>query len=356
MSHLTVLIGDKPSTKHYTIDEATGRTQKGKVSTSYYHDSYTVPIDNLADMYEALEVVREDPNAFIIRGRGREDMMKHIRRTKDDPANFFEEATQWICFDFDGLTEINLSVKEFYQGNGVEGSDGIIGPVIKLLPPEFHNVDCIYQWSSSAGLYYNDEPIKPGINLHLFFWLDRPVTDKELTAWFKDPVYKHLIDVSVFRTMTPIFVGNHIVKDDRIVDVIPDDAKFGIWPGWRGEVKVPEIDYSPLEQVFLSSLELPEGTTDAILQQLYALGAIYKSSGSWFKLKHPGERTPGDWHIAKADPKVVHHHVHKSKRIDNWIRDFYHIDPTFDLPLGERTGADAARAFKQHQNRFKKLF
>lgn len=331
-SHLTVLIGDQASTKHYTIDADTDRPLKGKVKTSYLHDSYTVPVSNLADFYEALDSVRSNPNAFIIRGRGREDMMTKVRRTKDDPANFYEQATQWICFDFDSL--MNVSDGNVPWDEVMRFPDCVQYIIRHCLPDEFSYVDCIYQWSSSAGLYYKDKPIKEGINIHLFFWLDRAVTDKELKAWFKE--YKEPdFDPSVFRTITPIFVGNHIVKDDRIIDTIPDDEKFGIVLGEQSEVRVPEIDTNVLETWLLESMAMPEDTTNEILQQLYTIGAIYKSTGAWYKLKHPGERTPGDWHIRKTDPRVVHHHAHNSKRIDRWIKDFYGVDAAFKLPQEE---------------------
>lgn len=331
-NYLTVLIGDQASTKHYTIDADTDRPLKGKVKTSYLHDSYTVPVSNLADLYEALASVRSNPNAFIIRGRGREDMMTRVRRTKDDPANFYEQATQWICFDFDSLMTVgDMSWDEALKF----GNDECIYEIIRnYLPKEFQFVDFIYQWSSSAGLYYKDQPVKEGINIHLFFWLNRAVTDQELKAWFKH--YKEpAFDLSVFRTITPIFVGNHIVRDERIIDCIPDDEKFGILEGripLRKSVQVPEIDTNVLEQWLLDSMTMPEDNVSEILQQLYTLGAIYKSTGAWYKLKHPAEKTPGDWHIRKTDPKVVHHHAHNSKRIDRWIKDFYGVDATFKLP------------------------
>lgn len=340
-NYLTVLVGDQPSTKHYTIDADTDIPLKGKVKTSYYHDSYTVPVDNLADLYEALESVRSNPNAFIIRGRGREDQMSKVRRTKDDPANFTEQPTQWICFDFDSL--------EGFTGY----SDDTVQSIIKqCLPAEFHVADYIYQWSSSAGLYYKEQPIKPGINIHLFFWLDRAVTDRELKAWFKSYA-EPKFDTSVFRTITPIFVGNHVVRDERIVDTIADENKFGICQGiipLRSTVIVPEIDTNVLETWLLESMAMPEDTTSEILQQLYTLGAIYKSTGAWYKLKHPGEKTPGDWHIRKNDPKVVHHHAHKSKRIDRWIKDFYNVDAAFKLPDDDEITSHVKKFVKYAQD------
>jgi hypothetical protein len=333
-SHLTVLIGDKASTKHYTIDPITDRAQKGTVKTSYLHDSYTVPVSNLVDLWDAILTVRNDPKAFIIRGMGREPILTQVRRTKEEPDNFHEEPTQWLCFDFDELPyNSTVPIPQLLGSMDCNRMGQFINDNIikQYLPKEFHNIACIYQWSSSAGLMYKDQVIKQGINLHLFFWLDRAVNDRELKTWLDkgDLIW----DMSVFNTVTPIFVGNHIVRDPAITDYIDDSNKVGfVLNQEHVEVTVPEIEVKNVDDL-LQSLEMPEDTVSDILQQLYNLGAIYKSSGSWFKLKHPGERTPGDWHIRKSDPRVVHHHAHKSKRVDRWIKDFYHVDTTFKLPV-----------------------
>ncbi|MDA9954562.1 hypothetical protein N9D61_09710 [Planktomarina sp.] len=47
---------------------------------------------------------------------------------------------------------------------------------IQQLPVEFQPADFCYHFSSSMG-------IKAGINVHLWFWLDRPCSDNEMKAW-----------------------------------------------------------------------------------------------------------------------------------------------------------------------------
>lgn len=348
-THITILEGDKASTKHYTIDPETNTAKKGHVSTSYMHNSVTVEIDNLADMFEVLESVRTNPNAFIIRGKGVEDVQVGVRRTKEDPQNFVEAPTAWVCLDFD---EWKLDDDEYLCRDKNMTRDVFAPPrtsheaiehIIRYdLPPEFRNASYIYQWSSSAGLEYEGRPVKEGTNLHLFFMLDRALIDRELTAWLEtigeQRYRKRVFDTSVFRTITPIFVGNHIVKDPRIADVIEDSRKFGVVVKDLLEVPVPAIEIRE-QHINLDSVSFE--TTNDILQKLQEVGAVYKRSGSWIKLRHPREKTPGDWHVRYDSPTMAHHHVKKSMPITEWLREFYGIDFAYKKTIS--TGAYLAK-------------
>ena len=121
-----------------------GVATSGKVKTSYYHDSATVRIENLCDLYERLAFVRQDPNAFIIRAAGIHDAQRRVLRRLSEPENFKEEATAWVCLDFDKY-EVPPSIERTSQ-------DAIEYLIETILPAPFRNVSYIYQWSSSAGL------------------------------------------------------------------------------------------------------------------------------------------------------------------------------------------------------------
>lgn len=342
-THITILEGDKPSTKHYTINSETNTAEKGKVSTSYLHNSVTTEIENLADLYTVLESVRTNPNAFIIRGKGVNDMQKDIRRTKEDPQNFIEEPTAWVCLDFDewilksdeeSSAKANVQIDLYAPPRHHHAA---IEHIIQWdLPKEFRNASYIYQWSSSAGLEYEGKPVKKGTNLHLFFMLDRALIERELIAWLENISPK--FDTSVFRTVTPIFVGNHITKDERIVDVIEDSRKFGVVVKDQLEVPVPDIEIKE-QHINLDSISFE--TTNDILQKLQEVGAVYRRTGSWIKLKHPGEKTPGDWFVKYSNPTWVGHHVKKSMPITEWLKEFYGIDFAYKKPIS--TGDYMAR-------------
>ena len=278
---------------------------------------------------------------YIIRAQGLDDIQCRVRRRllndENPDAHFYEMPTAWICCDFDKY-EVPPSINP-------RSAEAIEYLIETILPTEFKNVSYIYQWSSSAGLDYQGHPVKAGTNVHLFFYLDRAVFNTELEAWFSRQI-KDGFDGSTFRTVTPIFVGNHIVRDPDIEDAIPDADKFGIVAKRHIEVHVPAIKMLPRPAA--SADLLPAETSDKILQTLKDLGAIYKRTGGWIKLKHPLERTAGDWHIRPSTPQVVHHHVHKSKRVDRWLKDFYGFD--LDIDFNDSRSPRAGFAQQQAMN------
>jgi hypothetical protein len=319
MSHITIMTGDQPSIKKYKIVD--NKCEKGQVDQAFLHDSITVDVENLVDLYDVLSLVREDSRRYVIRGRGVDSDQSDVRRLKfseDTPdGHFWEDYTSWICLDFDKY-EVPANISR----TSIEAIEWLIQ---NELPKEFHDVAYIYQWSSSAGLEYNNEAIKDGTNVHLFFWLDRGLLNDELTTWFEPEILKGF-DSSTFRTVTPIFVGSYVEKDLTIIDVIPEDEKFGIIAKSHFEVTVPNIQSRP-KQVINQVVDID--LNHEILAKLKEIGSVYKRSGGWIKLKHPLEKTKGDWHIKPDSPQVVHHHVKKSMRVDKWIKEFYGLDAKF---------------------------
>ena len=338
--------GDKPSTKIYTIDSTTGTCEKGKVDQAYMHDSTTITINNLVDLYDVIWYAREESHRYIIRGHGVETHQQLVRRTKLQEDNvegkFYEEPTSWICCDFDKYIVPNVN------RTSIEAIEWLIK---NELPKEFHNVSYIYQWSSSAGLEYNGKAIKDGTNVHLFFWLDRGLLVDEYKSWFSKEIEKGF-DPSTFNTVTPIYVNSHVEKDQRIVDIIKDSDKFGIVAKEQQEVKVPEITVVKDNYTYVATdIDL----ANDIMKALNEIGAIYGRRSGWILLRHPQEKTPGDWHLKPHSPQVVHHHVQKSKRIDKWIKEFYGIEKKFDFPkFNDSRAHKYATNIKNNNNLYRK--
>lgn len=325
MTHVTLMEGDKPSTKIYEIDETTNTAKKGLVEQAYYHDSYTIPVNNLVDLYDIISYAREESHRYIIRGAGLFPKQELVRRTKYNDVDsldgkFREQPTNWICCDFD-----KYIVPENIDRTSIDAIEYLIE---NELPVEFHNVSYIYQWSASAGLEYMGKPIKEGTNVHLFFFLNTSLNNEQLKSWFHNEIERGF-DSSTFNTVTPIFVNSHVEKDDRIIDVIDETKKYGMVAKEHVEVIVPEIrevvkDFSQ----FVTDIDL----SNEIMAALRDIGAIYGKRSGWVLLKHPREKTPGDWHLKPNSPQVIHHHVQKSMRIDKWIKEYYGLDKKFKFP------------------------
>lgn len=325
MTHITLMEGDKPSTKRYDIDPVNNIAKKGLVEQAYYHYSYTIPITNLIDLYDVIQYAREESHRYIIRGSGLFPRQELVRRTKYNDIDglegkFREEATNWICCDFD-----KYIVPDNINRTSIEAIEWLIE---NELPIEFHNVSYIYQWSASAGLEYNGKPIKEGTNVHIFFFLNTSLNVDQYKSWFNDEIERGF-DPSTFNTVTPIFVNSHVEKDDRIIDIINEIDKFGIVAKENVEVIVPEIKEVVKD---LSSFVTDIDLSNEIMSALRDIGAIYGRRSGWILLKHPREKTPGDWHLKPNSPQVIHHHAQKSMRIDKWIKEYYGIEKKFKFP------------------------
>ena len=92
----------------------------------------------------------------------------------------------------------------------VSDQQEMVSYAIQQLPAEFQATDCWYHLSSSMG-------IKAGINVHLWFWLERTCSDNELKAWLSGcPVDLRLFNpIQIHLTANPLF-------SDGAVDPYPN--------------------------------------------------------------------------------------------------------------------------------------
>ena len=142
-SHITMLTGETPSTKHYAIDKESDTVTKSKVKMGYLYDSQVIEVNNIDDLYLAIDYVRDNDCSYIIRGRTESDTQHKIRRTLTtngtDP-NFMEVGTAWLCCDFD-----RYEVPAELRHTSLEAIEYLIKTI---LPKCFHNVSYVYQWSA----------------------------------------------------------------------------------------------------------------------------------------------------------------------------------------------------------------
>jgi hypothetical protein len=108
------------------------------------------------------------------------DAARRIRRLKHrrgDAGPFLTEPVggrRWVLIDFDKVpipAHIDL----------VEDPVGAVEYFVGLLPDEFREVSYHWELSSSAGM--GDPDV---LSAHLWFCLDRPITEAELRRWARD--------------------------------------------------------------------------------------------------------------------------------------------------------------------------
>ncbi len=171
---------------------------------------HVFPVDGFDQLAGILESLRTEPHAFVIRGEpipGR-DLIEITRTSKPkdgEPPSFREIPRRWLMVDCDQtLTREDVQDLDISRPEDCETG---INRLLAALPIELRQASCFWQLSSSAGF-------KPGIRAHLWFWLDRPMSERELTRWAEnvnDLAGRRLIDPAPFRTVQPNYTADPIL-------------------------------------------------------------------------------------------------------------------------------------------------
>jgi hypothetical protein len=198
-------------------------------------------VSGIADLAALLERISVSPSAFIVRGRvsegvDRNRMLRRVRaRGRDglaEPATLEAAAHYWIPIDFDALPCPDGL-------DAVHESDQTVEYAVSKLPEAFHRTTCRWAFTSSQGF-------KPGINLRLFFWADRPLSDEELKAWLAERVpaagqlrtkwpRRWPLDPALFNPAQPIYTAAPIIVG--MADTVP--VRSGLWVGDR-DLVIPQ--------------------------------------------------------------------------------------------------------------------
>lgn len=197
-------------------------------------------VGDIHTLARELEQVSTDPRSFVIRGAIKDDKRseKEVRRRmeKGREGDAFVSASRcWVMLDFD-----KIPLPPGYDLHAPE--DGIEWLIGEHLPEIFHDTTTWWQLSASAGV--EDQTT---ISIHLWFWLDRPISDAELKAYFK--IHAPVVDVPLFNavqmhyTARPIFEG---VPD-------PISVRQGLMVRENEAVTLPDIDVAELATRFVET-------------------------------------------------------------------------------------------------------
>jgi hypothetical protein len=188
--------------KQYPLSDGSWRDY----DTPKYIDATTVPLYGLDALARWLALAVREPHICAVRGSLiDDDSAKHIRRLvadkpnePDGKATFRDVAKRWLALDLDGLD----------LPSGVDPRDlaSCARSVMPRLPDAFRKARCVIQATSGHG-------IKPGCRLHLWFWLDRPITTREAKRWMQ--LEKAPVDLGLFNPVQPIYTATPVWLDGR---------------------------------------------------------------------------------------------------------------------------------------------
>lgn len=228
-SRLTVLktANGRPATKTL-IQRSDGTIGKLHAAPARYFTIERRAAETIYDLAEILTALSAEPQKLVIRGEPIPglDLSLPVRRLKhcgsDKQATFRSSPAgeKWVCFDFDEIPCPDSIDAGEHPGNALL-------LLSYLLPAEFHDVTFWAQWSSGAGL----DDWKT-LSAHLWFMLDRPVTDDNLRAWAVSS--NAPIDPCLFNAVQPHFTAAPILSSD-VED--PTLQRHGLIKGSRDVVE-----------------------------------------------------------------------------------------------------------------------
>jgi len=152
-------------------------------------------------MCRALAVLMRDPRGIVIRGGLRDDAAPMpeggwVRRIHGDGAPFTSRPRRWVALDFDG---IELPAAEVAADTARQ-----IDWIIAQLPPVWHGISCVYQFTSSHGM----TPERHKFRVRLWFMVDAPVGDMAWRTYWQPLINTRRLnlDASLFRAVQPHYV------------------------------------------------------------------------------------------------------------------------------------------------------
>lgn len=217
-SQITVLRSahEKTMTKSFQIGED-GRLAVTPYDKEWLFHRSSVTVANIADLANQVAWLSASPEAILIRGLPKLPLPLRTER-RNDHFPEAEEGCAWVMIDID-----QLPLPNGLDPLSVEAIEYAIG----RLPAEFRLATYFYQFSTSAGILNQaGELLKPGLNVHIFFWLAAPVPGPVLAAYLQQhcigtnfyektvdkggqPLIRYGVDLSVIRSpIQPHYVAH----------------------------------------------------------------------------------------------------------------------------------------------------
>ena len=260
---LTFLQAAVPLTKKYIK-----RTDGGYDKTSYplvsKVTSHTEEVTTLDDFAAALRIHGEKSHCLHT-GSVRVPLVEESRKGAHDK----DEKREWIVLDLDGIDYPSVE------------------KLVNDLPSQFHDVSYIAQHSPSSGL-------KPGLNMHLFFLLDRP-EDMNIVS----DTIRHLnFGTEQLRNKVTLTTSNKILslpldwvanKNGRVVYISPPEC-IGFDDPVTERIEVVKKTYDKLRYNFYAVTPDEMKTQNrALIDELRAAQGLPKLRGEIYTMGKHGE-------------------------------------------------------------------
>lgn len=246
-------------------------------------------VTNIHELSEVLTELERSPNHAVIRGALRSGVPSE--KTERKKINFEEAQRAWIVIDMD-----RVQCPDYLDA--LTEPEMVIEYLIGLLPPEFHDVTCHFQFSSSFGTEGFLDNGTPGQTLkaHLWFMLDRPCGNSDLKRWAEHVNRQAgfgLIDASLYNTVQlhytakPVFDGvpDPVRTRSGLLERLDDAVRIDIpletpkATTTRTGQKLPPTDATPGFENYLARIGGEDGFNRAIYKAIWSYLATCKNKG-----------------------------------------------------------------------------
>lgn len=190
-------------------------------------DARTCDLDDIDDVEAMLHMLDRHPRLFVIRGKPYRDPSYGVYRRLGVAFDADPVGHHWLMIDVD-----ELPMPVFIDR---DDRDIALGYLVRLLPAEFHNATHVYQWSSGAGL-----DGWATLRVHLWFWLDRKVIDRDLVNWarmFNLDRGAKTLDPAVYVSVQPNYTAGPVLGAG-VDDPLSGEARIGLKRGVVDEVPI----------------------------------------------------------------------------------------------------------------------
>lgn len=334
---------DYPLTKRFYV-EADGGVQRENYQNAFKYVAETVVVNGIQQLGELLRIAATSPVRAVIRGVSRFPRTQPLRRSRE---NFPEhpDGTHWVMLDLDGV--------EVPDGISVVSVEAIHWLINEKLPVEFRGVACHYQFSGSSGvLDAKGDFLKPGLRVHLFYFLDRRIPGEQLAAYLrlfcmnsgfytikanKGGVAElvHGIDPAPIRSSVQLHYIANPIFSPGIKCALSEADRQGLIEGGRDQVKVPELSPSLIYEANQRQHQLRQDwqiangyvrkkvqlqtNTGVVAAEFFVSPAGLPRGGrslakaelrdeSICQLFLSDEGTPGSYYVSKFQPQLARRH------------------------------------------------
>lgn len=182
----------------------------------------TRALDSIFDLYDLLTGMERDPTAFLIRGEVPPDAPARIMRRSLGEGAVIRPVTgggYWVCVDADSIP-VDIS------GDPLDVVTRWIDTI-----PQLRDTTCIYQLSARYR-------IKPGLRVHLWYWLEEPRQEAQIIEWLMSLPFK--ADPSVLKIVQPNYTAAPLFRG--VADPLAGAPRYGLIRRENDSLFIPSGD------------------------------------------------------------------------------------------------------------------